>query len=212
MNNLTSELTFRVIYAVLYLSAASIGVYYSRKASPVVEKNFWERWKRVGEQEGKLSAVLWSILPIFLISFVFFYVILHLELITGFAIPLPIWLRWIGVGLGIVNVPPLLWIHYTIDEYWIAYLDLREHHCLVMDGPYRWVRHRMYSQSIIFLNALSLVSANLLMVLYSITTIHLDFQSHPQGRENDDRAIRRPIPCIHEAYWTTSATNRLRQL
>jgi protein-S-isoprenylcysteine O-methyltransferase Ste14 len=164
----------------VYLSAIAIRVYYGQKASPVIEKNFWKRWKKIAEQEGKLSAVLWSILSIFWISFMLLYVILNPELIMLFAIPLPIWLRWIGVGLGVVAILLLFWIHQTIGEYWIAYLDLRENHQLVTNGPYRWVRHPMYSQSIILLTALSLVSANLLMMLCSVITIILIFNRIPK--------------------------------
>ncbi len=175
-----SELTFRVIYAVVYLSAISIRVYYNRKASPVVEKNFWKRWKKVAERESKLSAVLWSVLAVFWFSFALVYAILHPEWISWFTLPLPTWLRWIGVGLGIVAVPLLLWVHQTIGRYWIAYLDLRENHRLVTDGPYRWIRHPMYTQSIIFLTALSLVSANLLMMFCSSITIILIFNRIPK--------------------------------
>lgn len=177
---MNGELIFRVIYAGVYLSALLVRVYHSRKASAVIEKNFVKRWKKAAEQEGKLSTVLWSTLPFFLMSFALLYVVLHSGLIARSVIPLPTWSRWIGVGLGTVAMPFSLWVHQTIGEYWIAYLDLREHHRLVMDGPYRWVRHPMYLQSIMLLVALSLVSANLLMVLSSIVTIILILNRIPK--------------------------------
>jgi protein-S-isoprenylcysteine O-methyltransferase Ste14 len=37
-----------------------------------------------------------------------------------------------------------------------------------MDVPYHWIRHPMYSQTIILLTSLSLISAHLLMMLVNI--------------------------------------------
>lgn len=183
MDKLTSELTFRVIYAVVYLSVVFIRVYYGRKAQTpaclvgwlagiIGKKITWKSLKEVAKREGKLSLALWLILSLFWISFTFLYVIFP-ESISWSALPFPTWLRWIGVALGIVSLPLLLWIHQTLGKYWRTTLELREQHRMVTDGPYRWVRHPMYTQSITFFTALSLVSANPLMVLSTIIEITL---------------------------------------
>lgn len=177
---MNGELPFRIFYAVVYVSALSIRIYHSRKFSPVVEKNYLKRWIKVAETEGRFSAVLWTILAVFWVSFALFYAVLHVEFVKVFAAPLPLWLRWIGIGLGITAIPFLFWIHQTIAESWIAYLDLRENHCLVTDGPYRWIRHPMYSQTIMFLASLSLISANLLMMLASAIVVILILNRIPR--------------------------------
>ena len=84
-----------------YIAALSIRIYYSRKVSPVIEKNFWKRWKKVAQTEGTLSAVLWSVLAVFWVSFALSYAVFHIEVLKKLAVPFPIWLRRMGIGLGI---------------------------------------------------------------------------------------------------------------
>jgi len=177
---MNSQSTFKAIYVVVFLIAFLVRVYFSGKALPVIERKYKKKWKKVAETEGMLSAVFWSILPIFWVSFTLFYAVLHLEVINKFAVQLPIWLRWIGICLGIVAIPLQFWIHHTIGKYWITYLDLRQHHCLIIDGPYRWVRHPMYFQTIMFLAGLSLISANLLMIFASLIVIILILNRIPR--------------------------------
>ena len=81
------------------------------------------------------------------------------------AIPLPDGLRWAGLALGYANLPLLWWIEATLGKNFNTTLHLREGHTLVTDGPYRWVRHPMYTSLFIFTIALLLASANWLIGL-----------------------------------------------
>ncbi|HKZ69521.1 MAG TPA: isoprenylcysteine carboxylmethyltransferase family protein [Anaerolineales bacterium] len=81
------------------------------------------------------------------------------------AIPLPGWLRWAGLALGYANLPLLWWIEATLGKNFNTTLHLREGHTLVTTGPYRWVRHPMYTSLFIFTIALLLASANWLIGL-----------------------------------------------
>ena len=61
------------------------------------------------------------------------------------ALPFPNWLRASGVAIGFANLPLLWWIEATLGKNFNTTLHIREGHTLVTDGPYRWVRHPMYS-------------------------------------------------------------------
>jgi protein-S-isoprenylcysteine O-methyltransferase Ste14 len=126
------------------------------------------RWKKIVETEGIISAVLWNLLPLYGGSFTLFYGVFYLEFNSKLLLPLPAYLRWIGICCGILSLPFQIWIHHTLGQYWLTSLDLRHNHHLVMDVPYHWIRHPMYSQTIILLTSLSLISAHLLMMLVNI--------------------------------------------
>ncbi len=80
-------------------------------------------------------------------------------------IPLPAWARWLGLAVGYVNLPLLWWIEATLGKNFNTTLHLREGHTLVTDGPYRWVRHPMYTSLFVFTVAVLLASANWLIGL-----------------------------------------------
>jgi protein-S-isoprenylcysteine O-methyltransferase Ste14 len=77
--------------------------------------------------------------------------------------PLPEWLRWAGLAIGFLNLPLLWWIEATLGKNFSTYLHLRETHTLVTEGPYRWVRHPMYTSLFLFSLAVVLASANWLI-------------------------------------------------
>ncbi len=73
--------------------------------------------------------------------------------------PLPAveWDRWpashgFGDLLGWIALPLLgasLWLfwysHYTIGRYWSIWVELKTEHRLVTEGPYRYIRHPLYT-------------------------------------------------------------------
>jgi len=85
---------------------------------------------------------------------------------TLFTIPLPVWLRWVAVGLSVATIPLIVWAYSTLGKQWTApRLLLRKEHTLVMTGPYRYVRHPMYAAGFTFMIALAVATANWLVVL-----------------------------------------------
>lgn len=57
----------------------------------------------------------------------------------------PGWVRWFGAALMVSSVPLLAWVHATLGNNFDNTLHLRAAHTLVTGGPYRWVRHPMYT-------------------------------------------------------------------
>ncbi len=79
--------------------------------------------------------------------------------------PLPTWGRWAGILLGYLSLPLLWWIERTLGLNFNVTLHLRDGHTLVTSGPYRWVRHPMYTALFLFTLAWLLASANWLVGL-----------------------------------------------
>jgi protein-S-isoprenylcysteine O-methyltransferase Ste14 len=66
------------------------------------------------------------------------------------SVPLPVWLRWIGAGLGAVTVLLLLWTFHVLGKNLTDTVVTRQHHTLVTTGPYHWVRHPFYISVALF--------------------------------------------------------------
>ena len=76
------------------------------------------------------------------------------------SVPLPQWLRWIGVALGVVAAVLLVWTFRTLGKNLTDTVVTRKEHTLVTTGPYRWVRHPFYVFFALAVLANSLVAAN----------------------------------------------------
>jgi protein-S-isoprenylcysteine O-methyltransferase Ste14 len=76
------------------------------------------------------------------------------------AFSLPAWARGLGLALGLLSVALMVWVQRALGANFDVTLHLRAEHTLVMDGPYRWVRHPMYSVLFLFELAVLLLSAN----------------------------------------------------
>ena len=76
------------------------------------------------------------------------------------SVPLPVWLRWAGVGLGMLAAALLVWTFRNLGKNITDTVVTRKEHFLVMTGPYRWVRHPFYLSLALAVLANSLVTAN----------------------------------------------------
>jgi protein-S-isoprenylcysteine O-methyltransferase Ste14 len=76
------------------------------------------------------------------------------------SVPLPLWLRWTGVGLGVIAGTLLVWTFRSLGRNLTDTVVTRREHTLVTTGPYRWVRHPFYGSVALSVLANSLVAAN----------------------------------------------------
>jgi protein-S-isoprenylcysteine O-methyltransferase Ste14 len=57
----------------------------------------------------------------------------------------PEWLRWIGFAFSTISIPALYWLFSTIGRNVSPTHATRDDHQLITDGPYRFVRHPLYT-------------------------------------------------------------------
>lgn len=86
-------------------------------------------------------------------------------------IPLPDWLHWAGFGLGLLGVALLAWAQATLGRLWSAQLQLREEHRLITSGPYRRMRHPLYSGLFAYVAGIAFVSANWMYAVMALLVI-----------------------------------------
>ena len=76
------------------------------------------------------------------------------------SVPLPVPVRWAGVGVVVVACGLLVWTFRSLGRNLTDTVVTRRHHSLILHGPYRWVRHPLYGSVALFTVALSLIAAN----------------------------------------------------
>ena len=138
-----------------------------------------KRLTEAAHAEGKVSTVL----LIIHIAYSFVAATIYLLFspwISWSQLPFPDWSRWFGVGLGVGSLPFLIWVHRTLGKHWSRSLELQQDHELVTRGPYRWIRHPMYTIHTVHSIALVVVSANLFILIFFPFTILLFFTRIPK--------------------------------
>lgn len=164
-----TEQIFRVIFFVLFIAVMAVRAYYGWKIRRTDESSWFVENEAV-EREGRWSILLRLVLFLYMLAAVVLYAI-NPAWLGAFAIPLPAWSRWLGVGLSTIGLVLLIWVHHTLGRHWSTNLQFKEEHTLATSGPYRWARHPMYTALFGFFAGLALVSANWLVVLLVVVAI-----------------------------------------
>lgn len=84
------------------------------------------------------------------------------------ALPAADWLRYGGVGLGLLGCGVLYWTLHHLGTNLTDTVVTRAKATLVTSGPYRWVRHPFYVTISLLLLSVSLIAANWLIGLLGI--------------------------------------------
>jgi len=76
------------------------------------------------------------------------------------SLPIPIWLRWLGLGITLLGGALLVWTFQNLGKNLSDTVVTRKEHTLVTTGPYRYVRHPFYLAGAVGVVGGSLVAAN----------------------------------------------------
>jgi protein-S-isoprenylcysteine O-methyltransferase Ste14 len=86
---------------------------------------------------------------------------------------LPPWLRWTGAALLVVAGALMIWIFRSLGSNLTDTVVTRQQHSLVTHGPYRWIRHPLYTAAALLTGAMSLVAANWFVLVTGALTVAL---------------------------------------
>jgi protein-S-isoprenylcysteine O-methyltransferase Ste14 len=75
------------------------------------------------------------------------------------------------------------WVFCAIDKNITPTVETREDHELVTTGPYRWVRHPLYTVGTTFFASLSLLAANWFMSLATLSVLVMLLVRLPKEEE-----------------------------
>ena len=136
MNN---ELLFRLATLVVLVAILSISTYFRSKAE--------RQGGQMRTSEGKGLVVLLRLLGLVVILPLVGYLI-NPEWVRWARFTLPEWVRWLAVLVAFALIPMVYWIFVSIGNNISPTQATRLDHRLVTYGPYRWVRHPLYSTGI----------------------------------------------------------------
>jgi protein-S-isoprenylcysteine O-methyltransferase Ste14 len=143
--------TFHMSFIIVFLAFTAIRAYYHKKAG--------QSRGPAEYKEGRLHTALRLIIGIpFMLSLLVYMI--RPGWFAWAALPLPSWAQWAGLILGITSIPLIAWVQIALGSNFSTTLLVRQEHTLVTQGPYRWIRHPMYTVLFAHLTTLLLLSAN----------------------------------------------------
>lgn len=76
------------------------------------------------------------------------------------SVHVPLWARSAGVAILVAGCLLLAWTFRSLGKNLTDTVVTREYHTLVSHGPYRWIRHPLYSSAALMVAGLSTIAAN----------------------------------------------------
>lgn len=165
--------SFRIVFAALFAATVGLHYYYLIRG----------RGKKKAVFPEKTVIVVRALFGVILIIAIEMYLFgPHMLGRTGFAVP-ETW-RWIGAALSALSLALLYWVHAALGHNYSPELRIRSEQQLVTWGPYRYVRHPMYSSYLLMAIGMGLLSANWLIGLLGLVMIFgLMFLRTPREEE-----------------------------
>ena len=147
---MSNEITFRLITVLLLGAALSISIYFRSRAEC--------EGGRMRTSEGQGLVVVLRLLGLLVLLPLFGYVI-NPDWVAWARFDLPNWARGLAALVAFATLPVFYWIFASIGNNISPTQATREHHQLVTHGPYRWVRHPLYSTGFIMAVCLTLITS-----------------------------------------------------
>jgi len=158
-----NENIFRILAAVVLVTGMGISFYFRLKA----DRDSGEKIPR--KVDGTLTMTFIRIGGLILWLSPFVYLI-NPDWMAWSKIGLPDWVRWLGVGIGALCVVLIYWLFSSIGSGITATSATRTEHKLVTRGPYRWVRHPLYTVGSTMFVAFGMMADNWFIALMGIIT------------------------------------------
>lgn len=132
-------------------------------AFSIIRINFNLKAMKAGYQTVIEESKIYSIILALFICYEVFTLFLFLlfpETLSWGSMAIPEWGRWIGVALGILSLLLFIWVHIYLGENYSSKVRIAQEQRLVTTGPYRFLRHPMYSAFYLLHLAVFLISSN----------------------------------------------------
>ncbi|TAK11160.1 MAG: isoprenylcysteine carboxylmethyltransferase family protein [Anaerolineae bacterium] len=97
--------------------------------------------------------------------------LIYPPLIAWASVPVPLPLRLAGFALAAAMAPLLLWMLRSLGDNITPTVVVRQDHQLVTHGPYKWIRHPLYTFGSTFFIGVSIAAQSLLMLAAGLAAL-----------------------------------------
>lgn len=146
---MSSEVIFRLLTTSLLLVVISISIYFRHRAE--------RQGGQLNKAEGQRLLVVLRLLGMVAILPLFGYLV-NPDWVAWARFELPLWARWVAALIAIGMTPTLYSVFATIGNNISPTEATRVNHQLITNGPYRWIRHPLYTFGALFFLALSVLT------------------------------------------------------
>src|SRR5215216_3653151 len=172
-----NENIFRILAAVILFTGIGISTYFRRKA----DRESGEKISR--KVDGTVLMTIIRIVGLILWLSPLVY-LMNPAWMAWSKIGLPEWVRWLGVVLGIFCALGIYWLFSSIGSGITPTSATRREHKLVTSGPYRWIRHPLYTVGASMFVSFGMMADNWFIAALGILTFILMAIRTPKEEAN----------------------------
>lgn len=146
------ESIFRIIFVLTLVGNLAISTYFRRQA------------RRSGDviprrSKGRLFLLLRGLVSIPLLTAAVVYAV-NPDWMRWSLMPLPPWMRWLAGAVSLLTIPLFHWTFRSLGSNVTETILTKRRHQMVTHGPYRHIRHPLYTVGTVFWLATSVLAAN----------------------------------------------------
>jgi len=172
-----NEYFFRIAAALVLFTSISISGYFRRKA----DRDTGEKISRKVDGTALMTAIKIGGLFLWLTPLVY---LINPNWMNWSKIGLPESIRWLGVGIGVLCIFGVYWLFSSIGSGITPTSATRKQHTLVTSGPYRWVRHPLYTVGSALFISFGMMADNWFIAALGILTFILMAIRTPKEEAN----------------------------
>lgn len=172
-----NENTFRICAGIILFTAIGISSFFRRKA----DQDSGEKISRSVDGRAMMTVIKLAGLILWLSPLVY---LIHPQWMAWSKIGLSGGIRWFGIVVGIMCVAGIYWLFSSIGSGITPTSATREQHTLVVSGPYRWVRHPLYTIGSSLFLAFAVMADNWFIAILGILTFILMAIRTPKEEAN----------------------------
>jgi len=156
-----SEVVFRLLFALAFVAMTAIRLTYQ---SRVLRDE-----RGIEVREGPLSIAAGSVAALTCVVFGAEYLLFPGTFSFAYVLSYPAWLRWLGALLLAAGIALLGLSHHHLGRSFHSLVVSKEDHVLVETGPYRWIRHPIYTAYLMNYLGGGLLAGNLILTFVPFT-------------------------------------------
>jgi protein-S-isoprenylcysteine O-methyltransferase Ste14 len=158
-----NENIFRILAGLVFFTGLGISIHFRRKA----DRETGEKLSRKADGNILMYIIRLGGIVLWLSPLVY---LINPAWMTWSKIGFPDWVRWLGVSIGILCTLGIYWLFSSIGSGITPTSATRREHKLSTSGPYRWVRHPLYTVGASFFISFGMMADNWLIAGLGLLT------------------------------------------